>query len=617
MDFWRPASGVNLNLMHEGAPKHEPGSGHPPLLRRLWYWRLIAAFALAALVLGPIGSWQMQKSIEGTASVFTAFYETLQLFALHSPHYDKPVNLAMHFARWLGAGSMILTVIEFAGHALREEIAAVRLSRVNGHVIICGLGRKGLAVARCLRRHKRLVVLVDRSPQPDMVEACRELGALVITGDATNPDVLNHARIEQAATLIAVCPDDGTNCETAALACRLRAQSKPGVPLLCQVQLTDTDYRSKLQEAMAHRRDAGRVTLQFFDVFDPEARHVVIRDLPLDHDGIGPAETRSAHLVIIGFGRMGRALAVRAAQLGHFANGRRLRITVIDRLAEKHRAELLFRFPRIASVCDLDFHTLEAVSPDARNLMEKCCQDPACITSVVVCFDNEQRGLEIAVQLLPLLKLHDTRLAVRMSRQSGLVHLLAEAGSESDLHVHIRPFGMEERACLLEHLGADSNETFVRSIHAAYVRMRLDEERQKSGADTTPLDDPALRNWDDLTEDLRESNRQQFDHLHIKLRTAGLEAAEKTDPRPAVAKFTDEQVEMLSQLEHRRWVAERLLSNWTYAEKKNIDRRENPNVVDWNQLSEKVKDYDRQAVRMIPILLARADKKMVSRKTLP
>ena len=54
---------------------------------------------------------------------------------------------------------------------------------------------------------------------------------------------------------------------------------------------------------------------------------------------------RTVHIVLLGFGRMGRSVAVRAAKIGHFANGRLLRITVVDRQAELQRERLLFVFP--------------------------------------------------------------------------------------------------------------------------------------------------------------------------------------------------------------------------------------------------------------------------------
>jgi hypothetical protein len=59
--------------------------------------------------------------------------------------------------------------------------------------------------------------------------------------------------------------------------------------------------------------------------------------------------------------------------------------------------------------------------------------------------------------------------------------------------------------------------------------------------------DPALLPWDDLPEDW-ESNRQQTDHIFIKLRVIGCEAVPASDPRPAVSKFTSAEMELMDEI---------------------------------------------------------------------
>jgi hypothetical protein len=68
-------------------------------------------------------------------------------------------------------------------------------------------------------------------------------------------------------------------------------------------------------------------------------------------------------------------------------------------------------------------------------------------------------------------------------------------------------------------------------------------------------------------------------------------------------------------MEHARWVAERLLAGWTYASgKKSPETRTNPNLVPWSELTEPVKEYDRDAVKNIPDLLAAADQLKIVRR---
>jgi hypothetical protein len=190
---------------------------------------------------------------------------------------------------------------------------------------------------------------------------------------------------------------------------------------------------------------------------------------------------------------------------------------------------------------------------------------------------------------------------------------LLEASAPPELARRIRPFGMEDRVCQLAGLGEEASEQFARDIHQAYVKMRLEEAQQKPDGGASAQNDPALLPWDDLPEDFRESNRQQADHIFIKLRAVGCEAAPASDLRPAVSEFSPAEMELLAEMEHRRWVAERLLAGWTYGPKKVVERRENPNLVPWAKLTEEIKNYDRITVGKISALLESVGKKVCRR----
>jgi predicted dinucleotide-binding enzyme len=594
------ASIEQLNVTPMKAPNNVAHriSSNPHHGHQHWQRRALAATFLGTLVFGTIGYQQYDPATR----LVDALYSAAQLFAMHAPHLEGRIPWTLEVGRWLGAFTTVLALFQVIKHMFREEWDAQRISRIKNHVVVCGLGRKGLAAARHLTEQGKQVVVIEKSPAPDMVEACRELGAHVLTGDAVNPDILQGARIESAESLIAICPDDATNCEIAANASRLRAAMNIGAPpLQCRVQAGDMEARSALQEMLAQKNAASGAVIHFFDSFDPEARRLLVRGLPIDHDGIKPDDKRDLHLVILGFGRMGRALAVRAAQLGVFAAPGRLKISVIDRRADVHSQALRFHHAQVADVCDIEFHQQEAISPETRKLLKDWCARRDSNTSLAVCFDNEQLALEIAVQLRQLIEANDVRVAVRLSGQSGLARLMEERRGEPGSAVNFHPFGTQDYS-----LANDSGERFARQIHAAYIKMRCDEAGQDAAKLEKLAKDSSMKDWDDMTEDLRESNRQQADHIHIKLRALGLKVADEMDSRPAVAEFTPAQIELLAEMEHRRWMAERRMANWTYAPAKNEQRRENPNLVSWDKLPENIKDYDRNAVREIPMLLAEA-----------
>ena len=140
-------------------------------------------------------------------------------------------------------------------------------------------------------------------------------------------------------------------------------------------------------------------------------------------------------------------------------------------------------------------------------------------------------------------------------------------------------------------------ELIARAIHERY---RHNQQGRKAA------DDPALRPWEELSEDLRESNRQQADDIAAKLGAIGCEPRPAAGREPSAFVFTDADVEKLAEMEHERWVAERHAAGWVAGPERDTERKITPYLVPYAELPEEVKEWDRQAVRAIPEVLAQA-----------
>jgi hypothetical protein len=151
----------------------------------------------------------------------------------------------------------------------------------------------------------------------------------------------------------------------------------------------------------------------------------------------------------------------------------------------------------------------------------------------------------------------------------------------------------------------DKLDLLAKASHDSYCR-----QRKRDGVD---LSDPALREWRLLAEDLRNSNRQQADHIEVKLRAIGYRrsaAGQSAEAQPSFT-FTAPQVEVLARMEHARWCAERFLANWQLGAKADKPNRMTPWLVAYDALPEEIKEYDRQSVRLIPDLLQLAGETIV------
>jgi ppGpp synthetase/RelA/SpoT-type nucleotidyltranferase len=145
-------------------------------------------------------------------------------------------------------------------------------------------------------------------------------------------------------------------------------------------------------------------------------------------------------------------------------------------------------------------------------------------------------------------------------------------------------------------LDAEVIETLAHTVHRTFV--------ERAAMATTT--DPSLREWDDLPEELRESNRDQARHYADVLRPIGC-TIEPVEGRPvARMTFTPDEVEGMSKAEHGRWVVERLLNGWRWGADRDAEHRTSPYLVPWDQLTDEVKEVDRVFVRQMPEILATA-----------
>ena len=82
-------------------------------------------------------------------------------------------------------------------------------------------------------------------------------------------------------------------------------------------------------------------------------------------------------------------------------------------------------------------------------------------------------------------------------------------------------------------------------------------------------------------------------------------------PRPAV--FSTREVGRMAEMEHGRWNLERIRSGWKPGPR-DPEAKTSPYIVSWDELPDDIKEYDREAVRGFPAVLAEAGMTVSVRK---
>lgn len=116
----------------------------------------------------------------------------------------------------------------------------------------------------------------------------------------------------------------------------------------------------------------------------------------------------------------------------------------------------------------------------------------------------------------------------------------------------------------------------------------------------------SLCDWEQLPATLKYSNLHQASKIGQKLSTLGYVIVPVGDKRACELSLSPSVIEQLAEMEHQRWVEERLSQGWRFGQNRDVDSKISPHLVGWEALSDEMRDLDRDAVRLIPELLAQA-----------
>jgi hypothetical protein len=512
---------------------------------------ILAVAALVAFALGVVG---FRSYLPGRR--FSEYlYRSLQLFIIYVDPTGAPdpsaVPVALDVARFLApiaaAAASVRAVLGLFGQ--RATRAWVRYF-VRDHVVVCGLGALGTRLALSFRDAGHRVVGVDAGT----IDA----GVLVLRGDATDRDLLRKAGVAGARYLVVASDDDAWNAEVALSARDVVAHRRRGLP--CFVHVAQPGLSELLAEAALGAGGTGQLRLEFFNVWESVP--------PMVLDDVPPGD----HMLVAGAGPLGQALVMHAARR-EAGGGRRLEATLVGHGADAAGRDLTERYPRLAEVCDL--HTFDMA-------VDSAAFTPPEATSAYVTGDLRE-ALSVA-RALPTVKT-----VVLTSERSGLATLVNAIAPASSSMVH---FDVLERSCRPEIVLNSTIELLARAVHAAYVRDQAGR-----------TDSPALRDWDELPESIKEANRAQAAHVGTKLAAVGCRIQAWTDWTREGSAFTEAEIELMAELEHARWCQERQAEGWTAGPTRDDERKVTPSLVDWNQLPDHVKEYNRDAVRALPELL--------------
>jgi hypothetical protein len=259
--------------------------------------------------------------------------------------------------------------------------------------------------------------------------------------------------------------------------------------------------------------------------------------------------TVPSHILIIGLGPGARAVLRAALTLGQGVPNSGPHVTVLASEAEFNAEPMLaadFMPPFVATTRKYPLKlAFDCVDEDALGAALEGLPSP---TLTAICLGDELAiGTEIAVAGLASIQgWTNGSIAVHQSQEDRLLSMLAHLESLPG-HERLRSFGGILPGGTVPRLMKEELELLPHAIHSHYVRSLGEGQRAVTS------------DWTKLGETCRRASRPASEHMTIKFASLGYVIR---PGNPGGFQHSEDEIDGLARMEHRRWVAERLLRGW-------------------------------------------------------
>ena len=370
---------------------------------------------------------------------------------------------------------------------------------------------------------------------------------------------------------------------TERLAERYDPQQHGGRRLLCHLLLRSNVLLHMMQTEGLQQQTESRLEVYPFTIEEQWSRKLA---LSIDREPITRQSEKTAHLLIFGMTQMAEQVAVSTAYVAHFPNytrnhSLRTRITLVDPQADSkaqrwiqrykplfdnsyHRMVCLGHSPAVTErhvpqhqgedFVDVEWEFVKAdvYDPLLRDKAAQWAGSDRQLLTVVFADNNESKSLDDALHLPGELGQAKVPVYVYMKDDTAFRQLSRSAQSTC-----IRPFGMMSS-------GYDISLPLIQMAKAVnYIYSQCRTEQQADGQwlmqYAAEIDHQEKeRMWSRLPANKRMSSLCNAMTIGVKMRSIGL----KEDDWQRFYDISEEEIEMLSEVEHNRWSVEELLLGW-------------------------------------------------------
>jgi len=561
---------------------------------------LIPILAITAIVLVVTGRLIGPTTVDQPGWQ-DAIYSVLLAFSVDGTFLGNQSSLTL-IGALLAAAVFYVAVLGGLWVVFRKRLIAWWAARSHDHLVVIGDDGAAEALAATLSNDAN-VVLVSADP----VQGTRLLG---IERPDTTSELIAAANVRQARSVIVMLADEKANTAIATTIASGRTEAVPAIWCRTGDRLT-ADRVSAVESGNQRIHVFGEAQMMARSMFARHPAHAVAERMA----------AQRVHFVILGFGRLGQAMAEEAIFSGLAEGLGKPMITVIDRDAAMVEAIYRESRPALDKAADFAFIEAELITAENAPVLQQPVlaalakrDDIARVTGILICLGIDADNVRFALALPDLRRREGRYFAPAFMR-------LRDPDSESVVfataqpHVLVPTGGVNPLERPTRLIASDILDTAHRDEAARLLHEAYSSGSEKSASAST--------DWSHLPETFRRANRRSADHIASKLYSLGLTSEHDAHAPILVERHAhqkvivslgsddDPRLPKLASLEHRRWIADRVIDGWSYAAIRDDDRKYHPLLErgDYESLPEVEQKKDRDQIRTVLSSVVIADGK--------
>jgi hypothetical protein len=557
-----------------------------------------------------------------------------------------PIPLTLQIARFLApaltAGGIFLALWE----PLNQNYQLFKIRFWKGHIIVCGLSRKAeLLIHDHIKNAKDFkIVVIEPNAEHGSISQLRKQGVIILQGNAIDEEMLLKANVLKAKFLLSLTNDEKVNIHIAQRATDIYNRH-PDLILpnsILQVILHIDDFytmnifkefhEKAIPEDDQYRKGGSKMDYHVFSIYQLAAIFMVDNFSPDKYVSLVDDNDPPAHLLIMGENLAAQYLILEAAQMYHFANLKRTRITVIADDVSIISNKINSLYPFLAKTVDLRYETTNDFFSYPYPVP---CDD---IALCFVALDDDGKSVYYSRKLRQHLYAHGRLskessiksynryadfekslppIKVLLPRNTALVNIFDDVAFEMR-SLNIELLNMDDEVCNKRTIVDNRKEEdfIAKHIHYEWAKSQAVKNKTQIGS--------MQKEWDKIKDSQKDSNRLPARHLYIKLRYVKADLSDlATGEELNFDTLEDDIWDRIARMEHNRWNAEKNINGFVLIEKatdKNLGNFLKQNLkchwdlVDFDKLDEATQEYDTFTFKMAPVIAHLNNKRILKRQ---